>query len=164
MWGYVCHTETHWIHTSTKFVGPSTDHSETTLCSSVTNMTDLIAIQTSHIVLTITGEKLSLSITTEKYTVVFLRHELSTRIFMMSCTMMSNGVVLMFLSFYSWVQLIFPTSLTLNIFPTSLTLNINKITRNLSCPLLCTQIHAYLASSANLNTIWNETLCNLNKL
>jgi len=51
-----------------------------------------------------------------------------------------SSVVLMFLIFYSESNLIFPTSLTLNI---------DKIPRNLSGPPLRAEIHAYLATNLN---------------
>ena len=70
----LCHTETQRIDTTIKFVHPSTGHSETTFCSSFTKVPDLVVLQTSHIVLTIVCETLTLSIVTEKYTVVSSQH------------------------------------------------------------------------------------------
>ncbi len=57
MWGYLLRTERRGIRTATKFVGPSPGHSGRKFCSSVTKVTELMFLQTSHSPLTITGEK-----------------------------------------------------------------------------------------------------------
>ena len=54
--------------------GPSTGHSESTFCSSVTKVVEFILLQTSHSPLTITAETLWLSITGEKHTVASWQH------------------------------------------------------------------------------------------
>jgi hypothetical protein len=74
MWGSIHHTERQRIRTATKFVGSSGGHSESGFCSSVTKVSNFILLQASHSLLKITTETLCLSITGEKYTVVFRQH------------------------------------------------------------------------------------------
>ncbi len=77
MWGWLRHTERRGIRTGTKFAGSSAGHSESTFCSSVTKVTALMLLQTSHSPLTITVETLCPSITDEKHTVVSRPHILT---------------------------------------------------------------------------------------
>ncbi len=69
MWVCLRHTERRGIRTATKFAGPSPGHSESVFCSSVTKVTELMLLQTSHSPLTITVETLCPSIADEKHTV-----------------------------------------------------------------------------------------------
>jgi hypothetical protein len=68
------HIERPRIRTTTKFGGSSPGHSESSFCSSVTKVTELILLQTSHSPLTITTETICLSITGDKDTVVSRHH------------------------------------------------------------------------------------------
>ncbi len=77
MWGCLCRTERRGIRTTTKFTSPSAGHSERAFCSSVTKVTALMLLQTSHSPLTITAETLCPSITDEKHTVSSSQHILT---------------------------------------------------------------------------------------
>ncbi len=74
MWGCLRYTERRGIRMTTKFAGPSAGHSESTFCSSVTKVTTLMLLQTSHSPLTITVETLCPSITDQKHTVDSRQH------------------------------------------------------------------------------------------
>ena len=85
MWGCVYRKEPLRIRTATNFLGRSGGPSEDVFCSSVTNVADLRVLQTSHSPLNIPGKTLSLSITTEKYTVVPWQHSVTSVVDLTSC-------------------------------------------------------------------------------
>ena len=69
VWGCMRRKESPRIRTATNFAGPSAGHSESAFCSSVTKVAALMLLKTSHSPLTMTTEKLWLSIAGEKHTV-----------------------------------------------------------------------------------------------
>ncbi len=72
-------TDTQRIRTATKFVRSSAGHSESAIRSSVTKTGQLIVLQPSRSALTMPAETFSLSIATEKCTVVWCQHSVTCR-------------------------------------------------------------------------------------